>query len=142
MKAAGRYAESFEELPDEYKVSDKIPKPLILQYALPAPTAKVVEYAKWCEKAGELGPNETVTDVLSDHCLYRIRLGRPVFKTRELGHIFEVYNNYRKPSQRPTAEKEEEIPMILRTELELPEDVKPRWFFHPEDPRLPPMPLR
>lgn len=84
--------------------------------------------------------NETITDVLSDLCLYRIRLGRPLFKTQETSYIFVIYSNYdTEASQRPTAEKEEEILMILRGELDLPEDVKPRWFFHPNDPRLPPI---
>lgn len=142
LNAAGPRAETFDVLPDEYKVSKTNPNPPILQYALPTPKSKLRTYLRWCKQSGTLEPGETITDVLSDLCWYRIRLGRPFFATKDAAYILEIYNNYdTKESHRPTPEQEEEILRVLRSELELPEDVKPRWFFHPDDPRGPPIPL-
>lgn len=138
MKSAGRCVETYDVLPEEYVVSETNRHPPILQYALPAPIANVYGYDKWCIESGNMRPDETITQVLSDLCRHRIRLGRPFYQTKDAGYIFEIYNNYRtKKKEKLSDEKEEEILTMLRGELNLAEDVKPRWYFHFEDPRAP-----
>lgn len=73
--------------------------------------------------------------MLSDICLYLLKLGQPFFRTDEDGYFLQLYNNYDLVcGQVPTLEQEEQVLNTLREELGLPESVKPKWFF----PRYPP----
>lgn len=93
-KLAGSRAKTFDILPKKYKVTRKHPKPPTFQYALPVPMETILDYNRWLKASGNLDPGENINDMLSDICVYPLKLGQPFIRTDEDGYFLQLYNNY------------------------------------------------
>ena len=136
---------SFEgPLPAIYRVTEDNPKPPLLQYGFSVTTDDLVKYAieegveqrhSKDESINRLSIVLTATARLRERSQYnvgmetvrRIEGGRPM--------VITIYSNYSIACEKLPDEEEESLLDFIACDLDLPEDMKPRWFFCAHAPK-------